>query len=194
MITTSTVYSITINHWKNKIPTGTIIAAYYTSKSKLPKRHEGATLKRFGSSLLYIDSEGNKLIKNAKNVGKKEYWTLNGQQFYSANMHFTKRLMIKNSYSKYFKPYINAAFKSPFVIFLDFKLSMHVEIFEVFSSKTPDITNMWILPKLFEDSMVTEGILADDSPEYRKGTSFSYTFVEKEEDRKLVITFKYEKN
>jgi hypothetical protein len=48
----------------------------------------------------------------------------------------------------------------------------------VYSSNTPDITNMWILTKLFEDALVNTGILRDDSPQFRTKTSYEYKFVE----------------
>jgi len=194
MVTPETVYSITIPQWVNKVPMGTIIADYYSVHNRLPKRYEGATVKRFGKTLYYIDAKGKKILRNPTKVGNTEYWRLNGQQFYSANMHHTKRTEIKNFYKSYFTPYIKEAFPTPFVIFEAYRITMQVLIYEVYTSKMPDITNMWILPKLFEDCVVSAGTLRDDSPAYRNDTNFGYRFVEKEEDRKLVITFAYTKD
>lgn len=193
MITQDTIFSITIPKWENKVKMGVVIAAYYKKKDKLPVKHKGATLKKFGRSNIYIDKKGKKIIKNPTKVGKPIYWNLNGQQFYSNNMHWSDRSSIVNYYHKYFTKYIKKTFKEQFPTFLNYRLSMDISIHEIYSTHTPDITNMWILAKLFEDSMVNAKILRDDDPQFRCSTSYGYRFVDKEEDRKLIIKFKYTK-
>lgn len=193
MVTKDTVFTITIPEWENKVPTGTVIAEYYKKKDKLPAKHKGATLKKFGRSWIYVDKKKKKIVKNPTKVGKKTYWNLNGQQFYSTNMHWSTRSTITSYYHRYFKKFIRKQLKKPFPTFLNYRLSMDITIYEVYSTHTPDITNMWILAKLFEDALVTEKILRNDDPQFRNKTSYAYKFVKTEKARKLVIKFKYMK-
>jgi hypothetical protein len=65
-----------------------------------------------------------------------------------------------------------------------YTLNMDVIIYDVYSTFTPDITNMWILSKMIEDTVVKCKILRDDSP-FRRHTGIGYRFVEEEKDRKL---------
>lgn len=193
MIDNNTVFKLVIPRWKNKVPIGTVQKQYYSKSAKLPLKHKGAKLKKFGRSKFYIDNKGKKIVKNPLKAGNPKYWNLNGQQFYSTNMHWSNRTIIRNFYHSYFKKYINKGFKEPFPIFLEYRIEMNVVIYDLFSNNTPDITNMWILAKMFEDVMVSEKILRDDSPQFRSKTSYEYKFVENESKRKLIIEFKYKK-
>lgn len=193
MINKDSIFTLTIPNWENKVPIGKITPLYYKKGSKLPIKYKKAKLKKFGKVSIYVDKKGKKIIKNKNTVGEDKYWNLNGQQFYSTNMHWSTRSTIMNFYHSYFTTYIKKTFKKQFPIFLSHTITMEIFIYEVFSSKTPDITNQWPLPKLIEDSMVKAGILVDDSPQYRRKTSFEYIFVDNEKDRKLVIEFKYKK-
>jgi hypothetical protein len=193
MINSETVFTVIIPNWENKVKIGVIPSEFYGAKHKLPPEHEGAKLKKFGRESFYVDSMGKRILKNPNKKGNPKYWNLNGQDFYSNNMNWQTRVKIVNYYHRYFKKYIEEQLKEPFPIFLNYNLSFDIEIQEVYSTFTPDITNMWILPKLFEDALVSTKKLKNDSPEFRCHTGFGYKFVEKEEDRKLVITFKYTK-
>lgn len=193
MVTPKTVFQITIPKWKNKVPIGKVAPVYYTKNIGLPQKHAGARLRKIGRKFYYVDKNNKRLIKNVNKVGNIKYWRVNGQKFYSANIHWKTRSTIVNFYHRYFKDKINKKFKAPFPMFAGYSLDMHILIYELYTSDTPDITNMWILAKIFEDVMVAQHIFRDDSPQYRLGTSYKYKFVEDEKDRKLVIKFKYTK-
>jgi len=193
MITQKTTLTMTIRDWKNKMPVGKVPPQYYKKGTKLPLKYKGASLKKFGRASFYVDSKNKRLIRNEKTAGNVKYWNLNGQAFYSTNMHWTLRSQMTNFYHSYFTKHIKNRFKTPFPIFLGYRISIDIKIYDVYSSNTPDITNMWILTKLFEDALVNTGILRDDSPQFRTKTSYEYKFVENEKDRKLVIKFKYNK-
>jgi hypothetical protein len=75
--------------------------------------------------------------------------------------------------------------KEPFPTFMAYTLNMDVIIYDVYSTFTPDITNMWILSKMIEDTVVKCKILRDDSPEFRRHTGIGYRFVEEEKIEKL---------
>jgi len=193
MITKDTVFTLTIPNWTNKVRVGTIKTTYYTKGDKLPEKYKEATTRKIGKKLYYIDDKNKKIVKNPTKRAKPDYWNANGQYFYSVNIPWKHRSIIVNYYHRYFSTFIKEQFKEQFPSFLSYKLDMDITFHEVYSRHTPDITNMWILAKIFEDTMVKDGILRDDSPEFRMRTSYGYEFVEKEEDRKIVINFKYNK-
>lgn len=193
MITPESTFTVSIPKWQSKLRVGTVIAAYFSQKDRLPKKYEGAILKRFGSKKLYVDSNNKKIIKNKGSVGNPIYWTMNGQGFYNNTIHWTVRSKVVKYYHRYFTKYIKAQITDDIPTFLSYKLTMEILIYDVYGPTTPDISNMWILPKMFEDAVVNSGVLRDDSPEFRRRTEYDYIFVENEEDRKLEITFKYKK-
>ena len=192
MINEKSIFTLTIPQWVSQVRVGTVKTEYYTKKDNLPEKYAGAKLRKAGNSEYYVDGRNKKIVKNPATKGTPELWNLNGQAFYSTNMHWKMRTVIVNFYHAYFMKYIKKEWKEQFPVFLSYKLNMKIKIFDIYSSKTPDITNMWILAKMFEDTVVKAGILRDDSPEFRMETTYGYNFVDNVEDRKLVITFYYE--
>lgn len=195
MISEASVFVLEIPNWINKVKIGTIPTLYYSSGDSLPKKYvtDGAVLKRMGNKYYYVDKSGKKIVKNPGKEGTPEYWNMNGQSFYSNNITWRQRFTIVNFYHRYITPYVKEQLKEPFPEFLSYKLDMCITIYDVFSRFTPDITNMWILSKMIEDTVVSCGILRDDSPEFRMRTSFGYEFVDSEEQRKVIVEFKYKK-
>lgn len=193
MITEKSIFTLEIPNWVNKVRIGTVPTLFYTKGEALPQKHAGATLRKVGKKEYYIDDKNRKIVKNPLQNGSPEFWNMNGQSFYSNNITWKQRSTIVNFYHRYFTPYINKQLKTPFPNFLSYKIDMEINIHEVYSKFTPDITNMWILSKMVEDTVVSCGILRDDSPEFRMYTGFGYTFVDSEEERKIVVTFKYTK-
>ena len=185
-------FILTIPNWEREICIGTVTPKYYNASNKTPEKIKNTyEVKNIMGGWYYVDKKGAPVVKNKKAVGNKKMWAMNGQSFYSNNLHWKTRADIVKNYHKYVTEYIVEKFKEPFPIYLESTLSMHIDIYEVYCSKTPDITNMWILPKLIEDAFVNAKILIEDSPEFRTKTSFEYIFVKSDEERKLVITFKY---
>jgi len=193
MVTEKSIFILEIPEWVNKVRIGTVSTLFYTKGDALPKKHEGATLRRAGKKEYYIDDKNKKIVKNPLQKGTPEYWNLNGQAFYSNNITWKQRSTIVNYYHKYFAGFIEEQLKIPFPTFLSYKLDMEVIVYDVYSKFTPDITNMWILSKMIEDAVVNCGVLRDDSPEFRMYTGCGYKFVDDEKDRKIVVTFKYNK-
>lgn len=193
MITPESTFQIIIPNWENKLKIGTVIAQYYTTKDNIPKKYVGAKLKRFGGKMLYVDAAGKKIIKNKGSVSNPIYWTMNGQGFYNNTIHWSVRSKVVKYFHRYFQKYIKEQLKEPMPSFLSYKISMEILIYDVYGPGTPDISNMWILPKMFEDALVSTELLRDDSPEFRRRSMYDYIFVDKEEDRKLVVTFSYKK-
>ena len=194
MVTPETVFTLTIPEWENKVFNGVVIAKYYSKKDKLPIKYKGAPLRRFGRESYYVDETGKKLVKNKGSIGKKLYLIPNGQLIYNGGMHWTERVTVVDFYHRYFGKFIKKIFKEPIPVFLSYSVSMEVTFYELLDHKTPDITNQWLIVKIIEDVFKDLKILKDDSPEFRRKTSFGYEAVNKEEDRKLVVKFKYKRN
>ena len=185
-------FKLIIPEWKNEIVIGIVEPTYYKASNKTSdKIKKMYKVKHCFGDHYYVDKNGSRVIKNKKTVGNEKTWRVNGQSFYTVNLHWKIRNEIVTQYHRYITDYIKEAFTEPFPIYLNSTLSMHINIYEIYTSKTPDITNMWILPKMIEDCFVIKGILKEDSPEFRTKTSYEYVFVEEEKDRKLEIIFKY---
>jgi hypothetical protein len=117
---------------------------YYTKGEALPSKHEGLLRKKIGAKQ-YVDSKHKKIVKTKREPRVLELkWT----SLYSTNMTWKQRSTIVNFYHKYFATYVNKQLKEPFPTFMAYTLNMDVIIYDVYSTFTPDITNMWILSKM----------------------------------------------
>ena len=184
-------YSVEIPDWVNRVPIGTVLAEYYTKKHKLPASLGKCKLKRFGSKYIYVDSKNKKVVRNKNKIGNTIHWNLNGQSFYSATIHWNTRSKITAFYAKYFKDYIIEQLPEKIPSYLGYALNIQMIIYDRYSTFTPDITNMWLLFKLFEDNLVKNKVIKDDSPGFILKTSYEYKFIEKHEERRLVFEFSY---
>jgi len=185
-------FSLIIPKWKKEVVIGIVEPTYYKASNSTPdKIKRKYTTKHCADGVYYVDKTGKRVIRNKKIIGNEQTWRVNGQQFYSSNIGWKKRTNIIKTYKKYILEYIREANFEKFPIYLNSAIAMHINIYEVYSHKTPDITNMWILAKIIEDCFVEEKILKEDSPEFRTKTSYEYIFVGEEKDRKLEIIFKY---
>lgn len=185
-------FNITIKKWPNKVPIGMSKPKYFSKSSKPPKKlYPNAVLKRFGKSTMYwVDKKTLKRI--IKSPGVQKYWNLNGQSLYSGNMHWKLRSTVVNFYHALFKRELKKQIKNILPTYLSYSLSISVDIYEIYSKSTPDVTNMWLLEKMFEDSMTEAGIIRDDSPEFvMESGRKRYHWVDDEEKRKLIFRIKY---
>ncbi|MCK5788159.1 MAG: hypothetical protein KAH32_04145 [Chlamydiia bacterium] len=184
-------YEIVIKEWKNSVPMGISKNTFYGEKSKLPAKYvKNSVLKKFGKKNYWVDKDTK--IRLIRTKGKAIKWNLNGQAFYSASIHWTARTKIVKFYHKEFAKYIADVVQKPFEIYQDYGLSISVDIYEIFTKFTPDVTNMWLLEKMFEDTLQEMGLLRDDNPEFviESGRK-RYHWVNKPEDRKLIFKLKY---
>ena len=192
MVCRGKTYKIEIKEWPSKVPVGNTPPKYYTKSSKLPKKYKDlAVLKKFGAKSSYwVFKKG--LKKIVKKEGAIKYWNLNGQAIYSGNMHWKTRTTVVNFYHGVFSKEIKKVIKKQLPTFLACGISISTDIYEIYSKFTPDITNMWLLEKIFEDTVKDMGLLKDDSPEFviESGRK-RYHWVTNEKDRKLIFTIKY---
>ena len=136
------------------------------------------------------------ISKKSRKSGNPRYWIINGQGLYNATLHYRQRGLM----TKYFHKYLSKHIKSQIckgeieqinkIVYKgsDTKLSVSLDIYEVRRKTMPDIGNMWLWTKWFEDALQECGIIPDDNPDYiTESGRTCYNWVENEEDRKLIF-------
>jgi len=68
------------------------------------------------------------------------------------------------------------------------KLSISLDIYDVRRGKMPDVSNLWLWTKWFEDALQETGVIEDDNPDYVEESGRTrYHFVDSVDKRKLVF-------
>jgi len=137
-----------------------------------------------------------RVAKKSKKSGKPRYWTVNGQGLYNATLHYRLRGTITKYFHKYLSKYIEEQLTDDdyeLVTSLvhrgtNVRLGISVDIYEIKRGKMPDIGNMWLWTKWFEDALQHCGFIEDDNPDYviESGRK-RYHWVDTPEKRKLVF-------
>lgn len=190
---------VVIPRWANKVlKSKSTKPKYWEVKdlSKLPKKHKdkiiiGRHINVFGQKAYIVDVNGDRFLKNTVKVGKPNYWILNGQDLYSAVLNWRLRKGIALYYHGYFSSYIKEQIKSPLITENEkgiYALSISCDIYEIKRGLMPDVSNMWLLEKFFEDSLQECNVIPDDNPDYviESGRK-RYHWVETEQERKLIF-------
>lgn len=193
-------YRVVIPEWEDRYQkSAKTLAKYwlYKDKEKLPKKYQEnlrtAPLILRGKAYC-CDNEGNRFVKNTKKAGKPNYWILNGQDLYNAVLNWRLRRTVAEYYHKYFAGFIKNQLR-PISIPEGYFLSISCDIYEIKRNPMPDISNMWLLEKFFEDALQECGIIPDDSPDYvLESGRKRYHWVEEPKDRKLVFHIEFIKN
>lgn len=143
------------------------------------------------------------ITKKSRKSGRPRYWTVNGQGLYNATLHFRARAKITTYFHKYLIKYIKKQITKDIIklindhVFVDslIKLSVSLDIYEVKRAKMPDIGNMWIWIKWFEDALQDSGVIPDDNPDFviESGRK-RYHWVDSEERRKLIFKINFVKH
>ena len=199
--TKGTEFQVIIPKWESKYEKSKKTMAKYwlwKDRLKLPKKHLenlASKSRKYGVKLYCVDKSGNRFLKNSKKAGTPNTWTLNGQDLYSAVMHHTVRTKMAKYYHAYFKRFIISQLPSKIPIILGYKFGVSCDIYEIKRGIMPDVSNMWLLEKFFEDALQEAGRIPDDNPDYviESGRK-RYHWVEKEDKRKLVFTIYYLKD
>lgn len=137
------------------------------------------------------------IVQKSRKTGNPKMWTVNGQSIYNATMHYRVRAKVTEYFHKYLSKYIkeqitpmqikqirdNVGENKPH------KLAISLDIYEIKRSKIPDVGNLWIWLKWFEDALQECEIIHDDSPDYviESGRK-TYHWVKEDDQRKLVFT------
>jgi len=139
------------------------------------------------------------VAKKTRKTGRQRWWTINGQGLYNATLHYRLRGKLTDYYHAYLTRYIkqqisyNQIYELNNLIFpgSSHKLSISLDIYDIRRGKMPDVSNLWLWTKWFEDALQESKIIPDDNPDYvQESGRTRYHFVDNEEDRKLVFTLK----
>lgn len=194
-------YTVVIPEWENTYKKSDKTRPKYwlwKDKAKLPKKYLEllADTPIIIGRNIYCCSKINKelFLKNTKKAGKENRWVLNGQDLYSGIMDWRLRKSIALYFHDYFSKYITQQL-TPIDLLQGEYLSISCDIYEIERAHMPDVSNMWILEKFFEDALQDCNIIADDGPKIvRESGRKKYIFVEQEQDRKLIFYINKIKN
>jgi len=186
-------YHVTIPGWESLYILSNRTSTKYwlwQDREKLPIKHKEKLANSpivIGKKVYCCDNDKNRFVKNSKKAGTPNTWTVNGQDLYSAVLNWRMRKTITTYYHNYFSFFINEQL-SPIEIPEGRYLSISCDIYEIERGNMPDVSNMWLLEKWFEDSLTMCNIIPDDGPKYvRESGRKRYHFVNTEEERKLVF-------
>lgn len=129
------------------------------------------------------------LAKKTKKTGKPKIWSVNGQSLYNAVLHFRARGIVTNYFHNYLSDYIREQITQDQIQSLvSHQLSISVDIYEVKKGMLPDVGNLWIWTKWFEDALQICEIISNDNPNIviESGRT-RYHWVETDDERKLVF-------
>jgi hypothetical protein len=141
--------------------------------------------------------DGTLHLLNPKSAGNRKRMAVNGQLLYSGAIFEQAR----NNYIGFIKEQVFGSvnweeLKQFVKNRINYGLEYKMEIFRYVRDSTsylersiPDITNMWILPKVFDDLLQEKGILPDDNWANRPSVNYNYRIVDKIEEEKIEITF-----
>lgn len=102
-------------------------------------------------------------------------------------MHHTVRKKIAGYFHNYFSIYIKEQL-SPIKLENNQKLSISCDIYEIKRGNMPDVSNMWLLEKFFEDALQDCNIIEDDGPDIvLESGRKRYHWVKNPEERKLIF-------
>ena len=137
------------------------------------------------------------LAKKSRKTGKPRMWTVNGQSIYNASMNFIVRAKITEYFHKYLSKYIKEQITSMQIKHITanvgpdkpHKLAISLDIYEVKRTRIPDVGNLWLWLKWFEDALQECRVIPDDNPDHviESGRK-TYHWVKTDEERKLVFT------
>lgn len=136
------------------------------------------------------------VAKKSKKSGRPRYWTVNGQGLYNATLHYRLRGKVTKYFHKYLSKYIKEQILESNITHVNFlvhpdsnvRLGISCDIYEIKRAKMPDIRNMWLWGKWFEDALQDCGVIPDDNPDYviESGRT-RYFWVNDVNERKLVF-------
>ncbi len=139
------------------------------------------------------------VAKKTRKTGRQRWWTINGQGLYNATLHYRLRGKLTEYYHKYLSKHNKKQISVEKIVELNnlifpgssHKLSVSLDIYDIRRGKMPDVSNLWLWTKWFEDALQESKIIPDDNPDYvQESGRTRYHFVDNEEDRKLVFTLK----
>ena len=187
------IYTVTVPQWQNSYQfSASTKVKYWEWKDleKLPKKYKDLVdrhPKLVGKKAYCARPDGELFVKNPLKAGTPNLWILNGQALYSAVLNWRQRKSVAEYFHAYFTTYIKVQL-SPIILNEGEYLSISCDIYEVQRGNMPDVSNMWLLEKFFEDALQECGIIPDDGPKYviESGRK-RYHWVNTAEERNLIF-------
>lgn len=165
----------------------------WEERDKLPLKYkkEAINTPRIINKVAYIvNNNGERFIKNTKTAGTPNEWVLNTQDLYNAKLDWRKRRAVATYFHNYYTEFIKEQL-TKIEIPNGKYLSISCDVYEIKRTPMPDITNLWLITKFFEDALVGCGVIPDDSPDYvLESGRHKYHWVNSKEERKLIFTIK----
>lgn len=173
-------------------------AKYWKSTDKLPLKVKNMTT-TIGKDSYLFDSQGERIVKNTKTVGKPRMLTINSQKIY-VGIHHSVRSKIVNElhelFNKEFKKQLPAVIDTK-----DKKIMIGLHFYDIYHTKLPDLDNLSnLFIKTGIDCLTTPNnpnqtlsngvthklsIIPDDKMIFIKSILVEYTSVLDVKDRKL---------
>jgi hypothetical protein len=162
-------------------------AKYFKKGNKIPKKYENDDYVFKDGRL--VDKDGELVIANPRVHGKPRYEPLSGNKLTSGYSTPFMRNKIATSLKDFYRPYIKSM-----RVMTDFPIQMDWEFHTTVDRPNFDLSNFWFYLKYFEDTLVTEGIIPDDSIKYiTRSASPLLVPVDKFSSRKFVFRFYHDK-
>ena len=134
-------------------------AKYFTKTSiKIPKKYDDLEFNRKG---FLVDIDGNRIIANPRTAGKPRYETLSGNKLTSGYATPFTRTMISNKLKDFYRPFVKSM-----RVMTDLPIRMEWDFYTTVDKPNFDLSNFWFYLKYFEDTLVSEGIIPDDSVQF----------------------------
>ena len=162
---------------------------YYLKEGRTPKKYKNDRYifkeKRFAhytKSLLFDTVEKCFVVKNIPYAGTPRYVAIRGNMLY-AGLHEHVRMLIINGIKDNFRPCVDKL--EPIDIF---PIHINAELHTVPGLRNWDVDNLWIYIKAFQDLLIENRIIPDDSVRYiTKAPGFEFFPVSNAVDRKMIF-------
>lgn len=156
-------------------------ARYYKKGNKIPQKYAHHN---FIDGLL-VDEHGERLIANPRTIGKPRWEALSGNKLTSGYASPFTRNKIASALKEFYAPFVKSM--RPIT---KFPLRMEWEFHTTVTQTNFDLSNFWFYLKYFEDTLVIEGVIPDDSVEFITHAAAPMLVpVEKFGQRKFVFRF-----
>lgn len=157
---------------------------YFIKGDKLPKKYQKSdfTWNRKG---FLVSSDGERVIKNPRVAGTPKHEVLSGNKITSGYATPHIRNKISGALKDFYRPHVRRM-----IPITEFPLRIEWEFWTTVDPANFDMSNFWFYYKYFEDTLVTEGIIPDDSVQFVTSPAAPILVpVENFEDRKFVFRF-----
>jgi len=151
-------------------------------KTKIPKRYKNNLTDIEG---YILDEAGNRIMANSRSAGTPKYLSINNQHIYAGN--YLTRVRIVNGLKEFLYPYV-----VNLPIIRELPVIIDCELFTIPGAANWDIENFGVIySKVFNDLLVSEGKIPDDSVRFitQPGSGPKFTPVASIDDRKIIYTF-----